>query len=139
MKKILIFSAVGALVGTSAAFAVQKCVALTSSTDCTYVTTGYGQSNWTSQCGDVTISGIAFCGSTSGSFGSTTNSVSTSTTSDSNVNCWCKMTSPAVSKWVWVAKSGTAGECLNVCAYSCAYGIANVSGAPSLLFSGLTD
>ncbi len=140
MKKtgIVLFGIVGAVFANTAS-AVQKCVALTSSTTCTYVSTAYNQSNWSSNCGGISIQGVAFCGSKSGSIGDKSDAVTASSTSDDNKYCWCKMVSPAVSYWVFNNAGPSAGFCANSCAYYCANVPANSSAFRSALFTSLGD
>ena len=66
-----------------------------------------------------TLSGIAVCNSTAGSY-----AVATSTdfpTGTSGVYCWCKMTSPATSAWVYFIGHSSASDCDSLCAFRCGY------------------
>ena len=139
MKKHLIIAGIICVASIPSAYAVTKCVKLTSSTTCTTFS-GNG-SNWSATCGGIEIQGVAFCGSRKGgSMGATTESVTISSTSDNNKYCWCKMVSPAVSSWVFYNYSSTtAGYCAYNCAYDCATGARNYSALRSALFSGLSD
>ena len=117
-------------------YAVTKCVKLNSSTTCSSNSGEFGQSNWSATCGGVPIQGVTFCGSQKGgSVGATTDAVTTGSTSD-NKYCWCKMVSPAVSRWVFASADGS-------CAYRCADHCAGFAQATetfrSALFSGLGD
>ena len=138
MKKHLIIAGIICSATIPPAYAVTKCVKLTPSTTCT-TSSGNG-SNWSATCGGVSVSGVAFCGSQDGgSEGKTSETVTTSTTSDDNKYCWCKMVSPAVSSWVFVTSSTTAGGCVYNCASVCAGRARNDSDFRSALFSGLSD
>ncbi len=142
MKKYLIIAGIICAASIPPAAAVTKCVALNSSTTCTSSYGARGQSNWSATCGGIEIQGVAFCGSQNGgSEGVTTETVTTSSTSDNNKYCWCKMVSPAVSSWVFLYTRTSAGDCANGCAYNCAYYARSISGSAirSALFSGLSD
>ena len=125
------------------AFAVTKCVKLPSSTTtCTNLTISAddNQSNGTANCDGVSIQGVAFCGSQNGgSNGATTDAVTTSSTSDDNKYCWCKMVSPAVSRWVFSYSGGSAYTCALNCAAYCARSARNIASFRSALFSNLSD
>ena len=142
MKKHLIIAGIICVASIPPAYAVTKCVKLTSSTKCTSSSGAVGQSNWSATCGGIEIQGVAFCGSQDGgSEGKTSETVTTSPASEYNKNCWCKMVSPAVSSWVFYESSGvSAGSCATTCAYSCATGAGQTNSAfRSALFSGLSD
>ncbi len=142
MKKHLIIAGIICSATIPPAYAVTKCVKLTSSTTCTSSSGALGQSNWSATCGGIEIQGVAFCGSQDGgSEGKTSETVTTSPASADNKNCWCKMVSPAVSSWVFYESSGvSAGSCATTCAYSCATGAGQTNSAfRSALFSGLSD
>ena len=140
MKKHLIIAGIICAASIPPAYAVTKCVKLTSSTTCTSSYGATGQSNWSATCGGIAIQGVAFCGSQDGgSAGTKSENVTTSTTSEDNRYCWCKMVSPAVSSWVSRNPFTTAGLCAAGCANSCALGARNSSAWRSALFSGLSD
>ncbi|MBQ0013405.1 MAG: hypothetical protein KBS86_02460 [Proteobacteria bacterium] len=69
---------------------------------------GYGQ-----------VKGISACTSTSGTLGVATDTEFSNTTLTGG-NCWCKMTSPATSRWVFYAADSGSGSCGRWCAYHCA-------------------
>ena len=139
MKKHLIIAGIICVASIPSAYAVTKCVKLTSSTTCTGPS-GNG-SNWSATCGGIEIQGVAFCGSQNGVLaGTKSENVTTSSTSDNNKYCWCKMVSPAVSRWVFYpADTLLAGYCTHSCAYLCATGAQGNSALRSALFSGLSD
>ena len=120
---------------------VTKCVKLTSSTTCSNYSGEINQSNWSVTCDGVSVQGVAFCGSQDGGSAiATTDAVTTSSTIDNNKYCWCKMVSPAVSRWVLQYRSHTsAGDCARTCANSCAGFAQNVASFRSALFGSLSD
>ena len=140
MKKHLIIAGIICAASIPPAAAVTKCVALNSSTTCTSSSGVVGQSNWSATCGGIAIQGVAFCGSQDGgSAGTKSKNVTTSSASDNNKYCWCKMVSPAVSSWVFSYSPKSAGICADNCAYSCASNARGNSAWRSALFSGLSD
>ncbi len=140
MKKHLIIAGIICAASIPPVYAVTKCVKLTSSTMCTTPSGAQDQSNWSATCGGIAIQGVAFCGSQKGSSaGVKSKTVTTSSNSDDNRNCWCKMVSPAVSSWVFNVSAESAGACAYLCAYNCAGRARSVSDFRSGLFSGLSD
>ena len=140
MKKHLLIAGLICMATIPPAVAVTKCVKLNSSTTCSTSSGEYGQSNWSATCGGVSIQGVAFCGSQDGgSTGATTDAVTTSSTSDNNKYCWCKMVSPAVSSWVFYGDRGSASNCARLCARICASYAASNASFRSALFSNLSD
>ena len=137
MKKHLIIVGIICAASIPPAYAVTKCVKLTSSTTCTTPSGATGQSNWSATCGGIEIQGVAFCGSQNGgSVGATTETVTTSR--DNNKYCWCKMVSPAVSRWLFGVAS-SADDYPFLCAMYCAYDAQGFASYRSGLFSGLSD
>ena len=140
MKKHLIIAGIICAASIPPAYAVTKCVKLTSSTTCISSSGVVGRSNWSATCGGIEIQGVAFCGSQKGgSYGAKSETVTTSSTSDDNKYCWCKMVSPAVSSWVFNYTNASAGLCAAYCSGYCATGARNYSALRSALFSGLSD
>ena len=144
-SKILIAGAILCAITTTGAHAVTKCVALNSSTTCTSNSSSYtGHTDWAATCTtngvSTPISGIGICSSTSGSsVGQTATELDTSSTADENQNCWCKMTSPAVSRWVFRSSGPSAGLCARMCAYNCAGLVSGLASWRSALFGSLSD
>ncbi len=135
-SKILIAGLICAAAIPPAA-AVTKCVKLTSSTTCSDSSYEFNQSNWSATCGGVSIQGLALCGSQDGgSIGATTDTVTTG--DNGNTHCWCKMVSPAVSRWVYDPRGAIGGSCYQSCAANCAR---HVLYEPfrSALFGSLSD
>ncbi len=140
MKKHLIIAGIICAASIPPASAVTKCVRLSSSTTCVRPYGSTGQSNWSATCGGIEIQGVAFCGSQKGgSYGAKSETVTTSSTSDDNKHCWCKMVSPAVSSWVFSYSYPYAGTCATSCAGYCASRAQLASVFRSGLFSGLSD
>ena len=144
-KQFLLAGAMLCAITTTGAHAVTKCVALNSSTTCTSDFEQYQyRTDWAATCTtngvSTLISGIGICSSTKGaSLHATATELDTSSTSDDNKYCWCKMTSPAVSRWVFRGTFGTAGVCARDCARTCAYGVWNVAACRSALFGSFSD
>ncbi len=143
MKKHLIIAGIICVASIPSAYAVTKCVKLSSSTTCSYVNPGNYVVDWTSNCKSsgtsVAISGISQCSSTSGSStGQKATSLEISGGTDDKY-CWCKMVSPAVSTWVFDNGLGSAANCAINCAYACAGDVASFASFRSALFSGLSD
>ena len=145
-SKILIAGAIFCAMVAAPAHAVTKCVALNSiSTRCTSDIAQYeGHTDWAATCTtngvSTPISGIGICSSKDGgSMGATATELDISSTVDENLNCWCKMTSPAVSRWVFLVSSSSAGDCAMGCAFSCAFNARLIAAFRSALFGSLSD
>ena len=146
-SKILIAGAMLCAITTTGAHAVTKCVALKSSgTTCTSNYYSYqNKTDWAATCTtngvSTSISGIGICSSTDGGpMGATATELDRSSTADKNMHCWCKMTSPAVSRWVFYYSSGaSASYCGRYCAYYCAAGVQTNADFRSALFGSLSD
>ncbi len=144
-KQIIIIAGLVSVIMTPPASAVTKCVALNSSTTCTSDDTQYrGHTDWAATCTtngvSTPISGIGICSSTEGaSRHATATELDMSSTVDENLNCWCKMTSPAVSRWVFLVSSSSAGDCAMGCAFSCAFNARVIASFRSTLFGSLSD
>ena len=144
-SKILITGAIFCAITTTGAHAVTKCVALnSSSTTCISSSGQYeNRADWAATCTtngvSTPISGIGICSSTSGSsIGQTATELDTSS-SDDNKYCWCKMTSPAVSRGVFTNLRPSAGLCAKYCAYDCATRVQSSAAFRSALFGSLSD
>lgn len=118
MKKILLLSMIGAVLGVGAD-AAQKCVALDAGA--TGGATTYNGSYWKIvDPNGAVLRGTAVCSSNYGNMYSegtqrTRSSVTISTTSSSNKYCWCKIISPAVSAWVNLGDCQDESDCDNYC------------------------
>ena len=75
---------------------------------------------WSTTFPNYTISGISTCNETSGTWGTVysgnPNDIKQET---SGGNCWCRMTSPARSAWVFYATFPLETDCYGRCAYYC--------------------
>ena len=145
MKKLLTLTAVGAILAAPA-MAVQKCVAFDASTTTCTSTSTYSKADWSATCTtnstSVPIKGIAMCSNQAAdaTYGTSDTMTTVSNTTDTtNVNCWCKMVEPAVSSWVFVGTTTSAGFCATNCSYRCAYGARNESAFRSTLFGSLAN
>ena len=139
MKKHLLIAGLICMATIPPAVAVTKCVKLSLSTTCSSSSGEYAQSNWSATCGDVPIQGIAFCGSQNGgSTGATTDAI-TNNSADNKKYCWCKMVSPAVSRWVLSSTISLGSSCAHYCARYCANYAANTASFRSAMFGSLSD
>ena len=144
-KQIIIIAGLVSVIMTPPASAVTKCVALNSSTTCTSDDTQYrGHTDWAATCTtngvSTPISGIGICSSTEGaSRHATATELDMSSTVDENLNCWCKMTSPAVSRWVFLVSYTPADVCAMQCASTCASAVRNSAAFRSAMFGSLSD
>lgn len=145
MKKQLIITGMCVtLIGhVTPIYAATKCVALNSSTTCT-ASTEESKLDWNASCttggATVPIRGVAGCSSQNGgSIGVKSESIITSETSDDNKYCWCKMTSPAVSSWVFSHEVPSTHSCAVNCAPNCSLYVSFTPSFRSALFSALGD
>ena len=143
--KIILAGAIFCAMVAAPAHAVTKCVALNSSTTCTSSYSQYqGHTDWAATCTTngvkTPISGIGICSSTQGPgyHIATATELDTSVTSDDNNYCWCRMISPAVSRWVFYYSRPTAG-CAWHCASECASYVQADAAFRSVLFGSLSD
>ena len=142
-KQFLIAGAMLCAITTTGAHAVTKCVALNSSTTCRSNDSLYqNHADWAATCTtngvSTPISGIAICSSTKGGMAATATELDISSTVDENMYCWCKMISPAVSRWVSGGGSSASG-CAEVCASFCAMAPQNYPIFKSMLLGSLSD
>ena len=142
--KTLITGAILCVMAAAPAHAVTKCVALNSSTTCVQEDPGFNVADWTSTCTTNGVSspikGIGICSANAGSdTGASATGLEISTTTDENTNCWCKMTSPAVSRWVSSGFMNTAADCAQYCTYYCAYHVQRYANFRSAMFSSVSD
>ena len=146
MKSKIIIAGLLCTIIAPPALAVTKCVALSGSgTTCTSNYSQYDyHTDWAATCTtygvSTPISGIGICSSTeAGSTAETATELDVSPTADENMHCWCKMTSPAVSRWVSGGSSGSAGGCAQVCASFCALALRDFPIFKSAMFGSLSD
>lgn len=85
-----------------------KCVKLNSSSTCSTATVADNSRDWSTRCGTATVKGIMACGELTNLFDAPAiGTKQTSVTHDtvgggSNIACWCRMITPALSKY-WVS------------------------------------
>ena len=149
--KIILAGAVLCAITATSAQAVTKCVALnTLNTTCTSTESASSYSystDWANTCTSngitTSIKGVAACSSDISGVGGTSSTLSISSNQDENVYCWCKMTSPAVSKWAFRASYTHGVSCPDGCATSCATGLlegsSTVTNFRRALFGNLSD
>ena len=143
-SKIFITGAVLCAI-TTGAHAVTKCVALNSSnTTCSYKSPGDNITDWTSTCTtngvSTPIKGIGICSSTNGGAkGATATELEVSSATDKNLHCWCRMISPAASRWVFNYSETVAAYCARYCTDSCALNVREDASFRSALFGSLSD
>lgn len=103
------------------AFAVTKCVPFDSGTYFQTNSSNRYFSDWKVPIvNDYYARGVGYCGSQNGgASGTISDNLTVSGTPDDNIYCWCKMTSPANSPWVFYQAYTSAGNCLGDCAYNC--------------------
>ena len=148
MKKLLTLTAVGAIL-TAPASAVQKCVALDATKTCTGTKPADYASSLTATCygtnnEEIPVQFIAVCADTSGSTRDQKDTIAYTAASDasySNDYCWCKMVSPAVSKWVLADDDLERDSCLRTCASFCYYSLiySSYQAFRTAFFTNLSD
>jgi len=99
------------------------------------IDSGNGTWDVTAPYGHVT--GIAVCNTTSGSYGTAypQYNFEQGTTGE---YCWCKMTAPARSAWVYYPVEGAPSDCASYCAYYCALHVLYVADFRSAMFGSVT-
>ena len=140
MKKILTLTAVGVIL-TVPAMAVVQCVQKPEYNDhgeLDGIGGGAGSADWTFETSNVTFTGVAVCSSSVSIFGTYTalDSISMSETGSSNSYCWCKMTHPASSRWVF-RDSNSVSDCTSYCARNCGDFARNFAALRSGLFGSV--
>ena len=144
-KQFLLAGAMLCAITTTGAHAVTKCATLSSRATCTSSSSQQYEyrTDWAATCTtngrSTPISGIAICSSTKGGMAATATELDISSTVDENKYCWCKMTSPAVSRWVSAGGGSSASGCAQVCASSCAMAPQYYPIFKSVLFGSLSD
>ena len=126
----------------SPATAVSTCIPLTPDDSCSFSFVSYGGPDWESYCAGTTATfiGVGICSSQTGTAtGTTSDTIETSATVADNHNCWCKMTSPAVSRWVFVYNNSNYFQCNQSCTSYCMSGLTQDFDFISAIFSNLTD
>lgn len=116
--------------------AATKCVELKASSPCMGTPTA-GKIQWSLSCNDVPLKGIGVCVSTEGNDGDTLENLDTVDAADANTHCWCQMTSPALSRFVFRGTYVSASSCSQACPYQCTSSVLYVAAFRALLFSNL--
>ena len=131
MKKLLILTAVGAIL-SAPAIAASKCIPMLSRMSGT-IGAGAASGDSTFQVllnptspYQVTFEGLANCSSTVPSSDKVLLATSKISMTDGDY-CWCKIISPAVSNWYSVAGTLATSDCQSVCAQKCADTFKNTS------------
>ena len=120
MKKLILVSALGAIMTASAGAAVKKCVALSTSSTCTgSLYPPSAVTDWFATCDDSTVvKGIGICGTSNN--GTNTTYITLDDSDNNNNICFCRMITPAVSTyWIWTKSFSDQATCLNDCAATC--------------------
>lgn len=127
MKKISICLLIVGTVSIGNALGTNLCVRMPQSTLCA-IPDNYPDTTWTFSCPGVSVSGISVCTNTSSSGGTVVDLLkSESVQVGQSVYCWCKMTAPAVSRWVFTAQMSNANACVSGCAYKCQSTTSNIN------------
>lgn len=107
MHKIIISSTF--VLFTATANAATRCIPFDNSISCT--ATNYPAATATDATSKCTISGktvnvhmIGICASNTGKIGTVADTINISQTPSENTLCWCRMVSPATSKWIAYAE-----------------------------------
>lgn len=107
---------------------IKKCVRLSTTSACSnpdFDTLGV---DWSVTCNGLTkVNGIGVCASTSGtSVGTTATALQVSANANDNFYCWCRMITPAVSKWIFINAFSNDGQwCRGSCSDYCANFLSN--------------
>ena len=81
-----------------------------------------------------TVRGISACTNTTGSYAVANENLDVS---ESGLYCWCKMTSPAVSLWVFDYSYGSSSLCASSCASNCGGNVRAYSAFRAGLFGSV--
>lgn len=101
--------------------------------------TGGGSSGYidwypTVSCAGYTVKGIGIVSPTTGSVGAVSDEIEYNT--NGTGYCWCKMLSPAVSKWVSIAGLGTLSTCAGFCS---TYFVNNTHNLRGIMLSNIVS
>lgn len=140
MKKGVILTIVGAVM-TTATYAGTMCsnndyltVVLDPTIEGTTYTYDAAAMTWKTVFPYGNVSGISVCNDTSGSWGGSTTTEQLET---GGVMCWCKMTHPAVSLWVFSDANSSSSACAFYCAFYCGIYVRIYSDFRSGVFSSV--
>jgi hypothetical protein len=124
----ILFSVIAAIMIVTNTNATTMCVTndntniiLDPSIEGTGYTMNEAAKTWTVTFPNYTVSGIATCNSTGGTYARAypQYNFDDNHASSTGTYCWCKMTSPVRSAWVYRYERGSASFCASYCAYIC--------------------
>ena len=128
MNKKIMFAGLVVIMVALPALAVSVCAKnsiVTVVLDPTLGISGYTYNNaasvWKATASYGTITGISTCIATSGTFGVANPSVESPGGETTGGKCWCKMTHPMASRWVFNYDYGSASNCASDCTYYCGF------------------
>ena len=156
MKKTLIFYTIATML-LSPAIAVQKCVALDINNvpSCSATSAGNYRTTWSGTCDfgtksdhyQIPITGESTCSSarnltSSGSIATDTVQPNDWLTySSDSLNdtrqCWCRMLTPAISKWIYISQQTGALNCQKSCSSLCATRLGDTTQFMEALFTNI--
>ncbi|MBE6460051.1 MAG: hypothetical protein E7009_03665 [Alphaproteobacteria bacterium] len=138
MKKLLTITAIGAILAAPAT-AVQKCVNLPFNIYEADEQSYFGYNEWELRYPNIVIQGIAACSSDAGN---PRDEIELDPNSD-YFYCWCKMITPAVSKWVYANAEydefDSLEECSAMCSFQCGINISDYTEPRKQLFNNLKN
>ena len=144
MRKHLIIAGIICVASIPPATAVTKCVALDRYATCSNNSGLTGTTNWSATCKtsngpSVPVLGIGVCSNREGSDADTSAALNTSEDVTTHTHCWCRMTSPAVSNWVYYGQLNSGSECATRCSDLCRGVAMQYQSFRSAIFSNLSD
>lgn len=105
---------------TYSASELKLCLSMNPDANTTQMYPSANTTNWSGITDTTTVTGISHCGATGTNIGDVTSAVSLSSTATENLYCWCRMTSPVISHWVFSMQFASATNCDTYCVSSCA-------------------
>lgn len=118
--------------------AAAKCVATLSSSQSCQIDSKIGFIGWQVTCGQMKLIGTGACSNISGGkIAAQADNIPAANSSDINKFCWCRMMSPAVSKWIFSYPFSSAAECAYGCGYRCGADMNTSVAARSAIFKDL--
>ena len=79
----------------------------------------YTSNTWTVTFPNYTISGISTCNNSSGTYGTAHPEYNFEPGEKTGIYCWCRMTNPARSAWVYMYLYSSVSNCASSCAVNC--------------------
>ena len=142
-SKIIIAGLVGAIV-TSPSLAVVQCVSLNSDMTCSPDGIYTDSLDWAATCtannARITVVGVTACSATQGtSVGQVSETLETDSAPSANKYCWCKMTSPVVSQWVYSGNGSSEADCITGCGQFCVSAMQSKSAFRAGIVSNLSN